>query len=148
MTTPPRWLDRLANAVAAEMLTPNVTTPDVNAPVGLAPIGCHFHADEDGWEVAVFVSKTETVGGPLDGRMAASPFAIDLERLRERFDTVRAMHWQAQPLGEGDELGAHLTIEGTYEGHEVVLRVLAAAPDRFEPGRTIDIHRNEVRDRW
>jgi hypothetical protein len=152
MTTPPRWLDRLANAAAAELLTLDVTT-DVTASTGLAatslaPIGCHFHLADEGWEVALFVSTTEIVGGPQDGETTASPFAVDVERLRDLFDAVQAIHWQAQPFGEDDELGAHLAIEGILEGHEVTLRILSAPPARFEPGRTADFHQNRLSDRW
>jgi hypothetical protein len=37
-----------------------------------------------------------------------------------------------------EQTGQHISIEGTYQGHLVWLRVLAEAPDDEEPGLTLD----------
>ena len=54
------------------------------------------------------------------------------EELRQLFERVDACSWQS--LGLHDSEGPHVSIEGIYQGHEVLLQVLAYAPDDEEPG--------------
>ena len=140
MANPPSWLTQLANDVVEQMIAVDV----------LAPVGCHYYHDEsrDQWEVAVFAAKTETVGGRFDGRMIPSRFHIDVLGLLKVFGKADQVHWQALSMGDEDDLGAHLSIEGTYCGHAVWLRVLSAAPDQFEAGRYFDAHEMRMVERW
>ena len=138
MTPPPDWLATLANEVAALI-----------EPIGnMGPIGCHHHLGPAGWEITVFAATTEVVGGPHDGRIFASKFEVDLQALIGVFSSVTAMRWQAQGLGGEDELGAHLSIEGLYGGEPVNVRIPAVAPDRFEPGRKMLVHRQSWLETW
>jgi hypothetical protein len=54
------------------------------------------------------------------------------------FERVTDLHWHAQGFGPDDDDGPHISIEGTYQGHYVWLRVLEAAPDDEEPGLQLD----------
>lgn len=130
MPAPPEWLKEMANSVAAEL-----------EPIdSMAPLGCHYHNDGDHWEVTLFVARTEIVGGSKDGIQTASRFTMDLHRLHGLFDVVSEFYWQAQPLSDKDELGPHISLEGTFQGHTVCVRVVANAPRRYGPGRIANVY--------
>lgn len=135
MATPPSWLAQLANDVVSHM-----TPADV-----LAPLGCHHFHDKarDQWEVTIFAAKTETIGGQYDGRQTSSQFHLDVLGMLTVFENAEQVHWQALSLGDEDDLGPHFSMEGTYCGQSVWLRVLATAPEAFEAGRYF--HANEMR---
>ncbi len=143
MASPPEWIQELANRVAALM-----------TPYGLpAPVACHFfhaHVPKNQWEVTLFTAKTETVGGSFDGGCTSTPMALDLEKLVGLFDEVESYHWQSLRLGQEDELGPHVSIEGYYEGHYVWLRVLSEAPERFGCGRKLFVTgcQTVIEDLW
>ena len=140
MPTRPDWLERLANEVIRQIHAVDV----------LAPIGCHsFHNQEDDqWEVTVFASSTEIIGGRLDGKITSSKFALDVRGLYELFTDVTCIEWQSHQLGPEDELGAHILIEGTFEGFSICLRVLAQAPERFQVGRYVYTEESRLENVW
>lgn len=125
MSQPPDWLQSLVDE-ASVLIAP----VDV-----LAPLGCHYCEIDGVWEVTLFVSQTEIMGGPDDGGLRASRFHVDLNRLASIFDEVESTYWQALGLGADDDLGPHVGIEGVYAGHRVWLRIPAIAPRRFPAGR-------------
>ena len=138
MSTPPVWLTTLANQVAALI-----------EPIGtMGPIGCHHHMGPAGWEITVFAASTEVVGGPHDGRVFEARFEVDLKALVLLFSSVSSMHWQSQELGQEDDLGAHLSIEGVYGEEPVFVRIPALAPAQFEPGRKMLVHRRTWQEVW
>jgi hypothetical protein len=138
MPAPPAWLKTMANAVA-----------EVFEPVDLlSPIGCHFHLESGIWEVTLFASTTEVVGGVRDGTLVRSRFALNLMRIQELFSHVESMHWQALPLGADDDLGPHVAIEGTYAGQRVWLRVLARPPRNYPAGRHANVYELAWEDVW
>jgi hypothetical protein len=65
-------------------------------------------------------------------------FSLDVQALQAIFERVTALDWHAQDVGPDDDDGPHLSLEGTYQGHAVWLRVLAEAPDDEEPGLKLD----------
>lgn len=140
MPAPPNWLSSMANQVASLMYDVDV----------LAPIGCHFfhNASRDEWEVTLFASNTEIVGGEWDGVLAPSKFCFDILKLGEIFDEVHALIWQALAVHYDDQLGPHISIEATYEGHRVWVRVLAESPEEFEPGRRIQAYDANLKEIW
>lgn len=140
MAAPPSWLARMTNDVATQMWGVDI----------LAPIGCHYFFNEavGHWEVTLFVSSTEVVGGARDGQTVTSRFTLDLSQIQGLFDEVTGFHWQAQQLGSEDEIGPHVSLEGKYEGQDVWVRVLASAPNRFEAGRYANAYEMRVQDIW
>ncbi len=142
MAKPPQWLEDLANQVADGMSV-------VDLP---SPIGCHFHLNESEyqqWEVTLFCSATELVGGPCDGVVKPPNFTLDLKNVLNNFSEVTSFHWQAFTIGPDDELGSHVSIEGIYEGHYVWLRILAQAPARLtETHRFSRAYQLRVNDTW
>lgn len=138
MPSPPGWLKSLANSVAVQM------TPVEQ----LSPIGCHYCQVDGIWEVTIFASKTHIVGGKMDGLMRPSKFHVDLRGVMNLLTEVREVHWQPLPMGPEDELGSHLSIEGTYDGQPVWLRILARAPKRFKPGRRAIVYELQWEEVW
>lgn len=138
MAEPPAWIVELADAI-----TPHIYGEDC-----LAPLGCHFHHHQGVWEISLFVSSTEIVGGPLDGARQPSRFRADLKGALTVFDYIDRFHWQAQSLGDDDDLGAHVTLEGQFRGHYVWLRLLASAPAQYQPGRFAHVYTDVWEETW
>lgn len=140
MTQPPNWLAELADVVATAIV--GVALP--------APIGCHFFRNEllNQWELTLFPGTTEIVGGKLDGRIKPSPFTLDLARLTWALDSLDRFHWQSHRLGADDELGPHVSLEGTHQGHAVWVRILAEAPEQFEISRRVHTAEQAIEDLW
>lgn len=138
MATPPKWLQTLADRVAEHIAPVDV----------LSPLGCHFAKDGERWEVTIFASATEVVGGERDGSSRPSRFLLDVLGIQKLFASVSELLWQPLRVGSRDDLGAHLTLLGLYEGHEVWLRVLARAPRTMESGRQARVYELVWTERW
>lgn len=135
---PPAWLQTLANDVAGYIVPVDV----------LPPLGCHFAFAKPQWEVSLFASNTEVVGGQRDGEVRPPRFACDVKAILGLFDAIEAVHWQTMMVSADDELGAHLSIEGVYEGNSVWLRILARPPRRFEIGRLARVYETSWEEVW
>ena len=141
--TPPRWIERLADLISRGFRSDDL----------LAPIGCHFHFQDDDaghpqWEVTLFVSHTEFLGGARDGQVAVSRYMLDLKEVMTAFDAVNSFYWQAQTMADDDQLGPHIGLEGEFEGNSVWLRITSEPPAQFEAGRTVDLYADAVEDNW
>ena len=126
----PGWLDSLLEVVAANMIPQNA----------MGPLGMRYRDDEGMWDVSVYPTPVELIGGAVDGEVVAPDFTLDLEGLRSAFDRIEDFGWRA--LGLPQIEGPHVSIEGSYMGHEVYLQVLAYAPDDEEPGIKLDVSRS------
>jgi hypothetical protein len=138
MASPPIWLQELADG-AAGCLTP----VDL-----LSPLGCHFTQHDLLWEVTLFASATEVVGGHRDGTERSSRFLVDVLALQRLFDEVEEVQWQPQRIGPDDDLGQHLSVVGRRAGEAVWLRVLSRAPRRFESGRQARVYEMLWAEKW
>jgi hypothetical protein len=138
MVQPPTWLRSLTDLAGASLQPVDV----------LAPLGCHYCEVDGVWEITLFASQTEILGGPDDGGLRASRFHVDLSALVALFDEVESAYWQAQGLGADDDLGPHVGVEGVYAGHRVWLRITAIAPRRFPPGRHACVHPESWEELW
>lgn len=121
MSGPDVWLQALTDSVAQSIALID----------DFAPFGCHFFFAEGVWEITLFAESSEVVGGPKDGAIRKSRFGVHITEVLALFEKVKSCTWQAQSMGEDDDLGPHLAIEGIYEGREVWLRVLAEPPAHF-----------------
>jgi hypothetical protein len=121
----PDWLVAFVNEV----------TPSIYAHDALSPLGCHFQFHGGTWEITLFASRTEIIGGSEDGRIVSSGFSLDVSSVLKSFSSVQSIEWQAHSLGQFDELGQHISVTGVVGTESVWLRILANAPERFEPGR-------------
>jgi hypothetical protein len=123
------WLNTVLEAVEGCL--------EADSPMG--PLGLRYREEEAFWEVWIYPTPVELVGGRHDGEVVVSGFSLDLEQLRECFDSVVALNWSA--LGLNYSEGPHIGIEGVFEGREIYLQVLAYAPEGEEPGLKVDTTR-------
>jgi hypothetical protein len=119
------WLDDLVQAVAENMTDES----------GPGTLGSRYREEDGCWEILIYPTPVELVGGAEDGEIVAPGFSLDLDGLRSLFERVDDFSWQA--LGLNASEGPHVSIEGVYQGHEVWLQVLAYAPEDEEPGSKI-----------
>jgi len=123
------WLDDLLDAVAACV--------EPESPMG--PLRLCAHNEEGFWEVTIYPTPVELLGGAHDGEVVVPGFSLDLEDLRAAFTSIAAFGWNA--LGLNDPEGPCISVEGVYQGREVFLQVLAQAPEDEEPGLKLDTTR-------
>ena len=138
MSMPPAWLKELADAAALLMMPADV----------MSPIGCHYICVEKTWEITLFASSTQIVGGGRDGAVRRSRFCLDVEAVSKLFDEVYQIFWQAHALASDDELGPHLELHGTCADKDVKLRILAFPPKRFASGRRAIVYEPAWEDTW
>ena len=126
----PEWLDALAESVAGHITADNAA----------GPLGFRWRNADGIWELVIFPTPVELVGGAEDGAVVAPGLSLDLEGLRAEFEQILACSWQS--LGYPDDEGPHVSIEGVYHGHDVFVQILAYAPDDEEPGMKLDTSRH------
>jgi hypothetical protein len=102
------------------------------------PLGFRWSEEEQFWEVIVYPTPIELVGGAADGELVSPGFSLNVKELQSSFDEVTDVNWRAHDFGPQDPDGPHISIEGVYQGHDVYLTVLSEAPDDEEPGLKID----------
>jgi len=124
-----QWLDELFETVA------NCTIAD--SPMG--PLGYRYGEEEGFWEVDVYATSVELVGGAVDGEVVAPGFVLDVEELRSAFDQIEALMWHS--LGFPHDEGPRLVVEGIYRGRQVFLQLLAYAPEDEKPGLKLNTTR-------
>lgn len=100
-----------------------------------SPFGCHYYLNDNVHEISIFVSSTEIVGGPNDGKQIVARFMVDLIELMKLFDVIDTYAWQPQVVDQTDEVGPHVAIAGDYAGEQIYLRILGETPSQFLPGR-------------
>jgi len=127
------WLEELTDHVAANMEPDSVQ----------GPLGYRYGQEDGFWEVIVYPTPVELVGGAVDGEVVAPGFTLDLEGLRSGFDIIDDCRWNA--LGLNANEGPYLAIEGKFQGHDLLLQILAYAPDDEEPSIKVDCRRGRIR---
>jgi hypothetical protein len=121
------WLVNLQDAVAACV--------EAESPMG--PLGLSYGEEDGFWEIAIYPTPVELVGGADDGAVVTPGFSLDLEQLRSAFDSIAAIGWNA--LGLNYSEGPHVYVEGVYEGRDIFLQVLAYAPEDEDPGLKLNV---------
>ncbi len=138
--TVPMWLNDFASTAAEHIHGVDV----------LSPLGCHCYHNKarDEFELTVFASRTQVVGGRLDGHEVSSSFDVNVGEIALLFDELPKIGWQALAKGTEDQLGPHVAFEGCYMGQAIWLRILSQPPDRFEHGRNLNVHTLKLEDLW
>lgn len=132
------WINELASEIGVRLLP-------IDFP---PPLGCHVF-DEDGLvELTLFFGATETMGGELDGCHRSARFHFDLLGVTELFDDVQSFFWQPLTIDTEDDLGPHVSIEGTYQGNQVWVRVLSRPPENVSAGVIANTYTGEFVQRW
>ncbi len=129
----PAWLDELLDIVS------NSIEPD--SPMG--PLRMRYWEEDDFWEIRIHTTPVELVGGAHDGEVVLPGFTLEVMELQAAFEEVVALDWNA--LGLTFPEGPHVAIEGTFQGHDVYLQVLARPPEDEEPGLKVDTTRRPRR---
>ncbi len=129
MAEAPQWLTSLVDTVGNCM--------EVRCASGL--LAFRWRMENDFWEIAVYSTPGEVVGGADDGAIIVPGFSLNVQELMSAFEVVASLHWRSHSFGPHDNLGPNVSIEGVYQGHEVWLKVLAEAPEDEEPGFKVDL---------
>lgn len=137
-TPPPQWLSQFSENICTALY----------AVERMPPIGCHVAQVRDVWEVSLFVSETEIVGGRFDGERISCLFLVDILELLHQFDVVESASWQPHQINEHDELRGHISVTGYHQGHHVWLRILSETPERFGPGQVANLRQQRILDTW
>ncbi len=82
----------------------------------------------------VYPIPVQLVGGAEDGAIVSPGSSMDLRQIAFAFDKVVTQEWSVYHHLDGPEV----LIEGVYQGQEVILRILAQAPDDEEPGMLLN----------
>jgi hypothetical protein len=97
----------------------------------MGPLALRSSEEEGFWEVDAYPTPVELLGGADDGALVSTPFSLDLEQLRATFTQIESMGWNA--FGWYNEERPFVWVEGSFQGHDVILRVLAQAPEGEVP---------------
>lgn len=137
---PPAWLRWLSNDAARGIIADEYH----------APIGCHFfqNPEDDEWEVTIFVSATEVVGGPMDGTNLPQRVQLNIGHVISLFDEPPSVFWQSDRVDEQDELAQHISFEGVARGNKIWLRILKESPEGTGPGRLLHTQSGEIETLW
>ena len=137
---PPKWLRQLSDDAARGIVEDEFH----------APIGCHFFQNivNDEWEISIFVSATEVVGGPLDGRKLRLQVQLDIIHVMNLFDETPKVYWQSDAVADDDDLAQHISFEGIARGHRIWLRILKEPPRGAGPGRLLHTQSGEMETLW
>ena len=129
MAEAPQWLTSLVDAVG-NCMEPHAAT---------GPLAYRGLQEGDFWEIAVYYTPGEVMGRAEDRAVIVPDFSLHVQELISSFEKVTNVCWCSRSFGPHDTRGAHVSIEGVYEGHEVWLQVLAEAPEDEEPGFKVDL---------
>ncbi len=84
--------------------------------------------EKDGyWEVDIYPTPVELIGGAEDGAVVSPAFSLDPRIGSRAFEEVEDFGWTT--IGWPDGNGPFVWIKGSYQGHELLLRILAQAPE-------------------
>ena len=129
LTQPPRprrpaWLLSLVDTVA-----------DIFEPcTGVARVGFDCQAGPDRWEIALYLGKTELVGGAVDGAAEFVNFRFNVLDLLNQFSRVERCAWHALPQPCSHDQSSFLVCEGIWQEHPVCLQFFALPPESAGPG--------------
>ena len=123
---PNAWLDQLVDEIAG-LIT-------LESPAG--PLGYRYGEEDGCWQIAVYLTPVELVGGADDGEVVLPGFQLDLLELQALFDELVDFGWDG--LGLCRREGPLIWVEGVYHGREVYVTVLARAPEDEEPGAKVE----------
>lgn len=124
----PVWMESRIDVVCGCMEAHNV----------MGPLGFRWSEEEQVWEIIVYPTPIELVGGAADGELVSPGFSLNVQELQSNFDEVAEVNWRAHDFGPQDPDGPQISIEGVYQGRDVYLTVLSEAPENEEPGLKLD----------
>jgi hypothetical protein len=130
------WLDRLHGAVSSCVVA--------HGPMG--HLRLNYRKQAGHWEVKVYPTAVELMGGAQDGEVVTPSFQLDLEQLRGMFESVAAL--VSNTLGGDCPEGPNVSIQGVFGGREVCMQLLACAAKNEKPGLKLDARRQYPQVDW
>ena len=124
-----QWLTSLVDAVG-NCMEPHAAT---------GPLAFRWRQEGDFWEIAVYYTPGEVIGGAEDGAVIVPGFSLHVQELISAFEKVADACWCSHSFGPNDNRGPHISIEGVYQNHNVHLEILAEAPEDEGPGFKLDL---------
>ena len=102
MAEAPQWLVSLVDAVGNRMEPHSAT----------GPLAFRWRQEGDFWEIAVYYTPGEVIGGAEDGAVIVPGFSLHVQELISAFEKVTNVCWFSHSFGQHDTRGAHISIEG------------------------------------
>jgi hypothetical protein len=124
----PEWLSDLIADIADCI--------EADHPMG--PLGARYREEDGFWEILVYPTPVELLGGAVDGAVVDPGFSLDLVRFQSIFDRVDDVSWNTHGY-HGSE-PPFVSVEGVYGGKAMFLRMLSAAPEDEEPGMKFKVN--------
>ena len=107
-------------------------------PLGSLARAGYVASEEQGrWVVRLFLGETEVIGGPNDGAIIPTAFALDLEAVRREFERIDRIEWHGLPAGSSSKQTrdeATLAVDGAVHGRDLRLLISLRAPADMGPG--------------
>jgi len=125
----PDWLDDLVEAIAGCI--------EADDPMG--PLGFRWQEESGFWEIDLYPMPVELVGGAVDGAVVDPGYSLDMTALQAVFEEAKFLSWNTHGYHGSDP--PFVSVEGIYEGREMFVRILAAAPEGEEPGMKFQVTR-------
>ncbi|HUQ69615.1 MAG TPA: hypothetical protein VM165_08835, partial [Planctomycetaceae bacterium] len=131
-TPEPDWLGDFVEGVSNAVEVSN----------GIGRLGVRFGEEDGFWEIHLYPEPIELVGGAIDGTVVTPGIAVDVRQIEALFDHVDAVHWDTDGFNGTEP--PFLSVEGSYSGVTIWLRLSAEAPDDEEPGLKLDVNRRSA----
>ncbi len=102
----------------------------------VARVGFDCRLDEDGWNVGLYLGRTELIGGKADGESRHTNFEFDLRALCDRFERIDRFTWTSLPdaVPETANAPGFITVNGLVANNPIRVRLYAIAPPDAGPG--------------
>jgi len=139
----PQWMKALMEVVIECMEPLNI----------MGPLGYRFLEPEhpenefEGWQIAVYPTANEVVGGEQDGSFLFPGFALDIDTMLATFSSVEGVVWNNPVHYTGDLDGPNLSIQGTFTGVPLWLRIFHWPPGDEEASLLVDPASGEIREK-
>ena len=108
----------------------------------MGPLGMRYAEENGFWEVSVYPTPVELVGGADDGEVVAPGFTLDLEQLRALFDPHRRPA-AGTPSGCRMGRGRMCSWKARTRAGRSFSRSWRYAPEDEEPGLKLDTTRRQ-----
>lgn len=104
---------------------------------GEARVGFDLSFQDPLWQIDLFLGRTVTVGGSLDGSMDYVSFTADIPGILSLFSKVESCEWLALPSSldvGGSDAGSALFISGFWQDELVRVALRSVPPSTAAPG--------------
>ena len=131
MAYPPNWIEDFVRKLSHSLFPQTAHSP----------LGCHYHLEEDCWEVTIFPSLTNHLDQESgDWMTQPAAFTFDIQQAMPLFEEIFHIDWITVPMNEENEIGPHLQFEGIVNGETILIRLCSDIPKRFQSDPDLNVH--------